>query len=66
LDFPFYEFSMIYYDFSKNASGVNLTGFEKFMGDLDRFIGWGLCSSHPIVEGVMWTFPRPKQFRIIA
>jgi hypothetical protein len=28
-----------------------LTGFEKFRGDLDRFIGWGLCSPHPIVEG---------------
>jgi hypothetical protein len=30
--------------FFKTASGGKLTDFEKFRGDIYRFIGWGLCS----------------------
>ena len=56
LDFPFYNFSLIYYDFSKLLQGGNLTGFEKFRGGRNRFIGWGVMSSTPIGEGVIQTF----------
>jgi hypothetical protein len=50
LDFPFYDFSVIYYNFSKLLDG-NSTGFRKFSGDLYRFIGLGLRNPPSIGEG---------------
>jgi hypothetical protein len=40
LDFPVYDFSVIYYDFSKLLQRVIWPVLESSEGDADRFIGW--------------------------
>jgi hypothetical protein len=41
LDVPFYDFSVIYYDFSKLLQGVICHALEVQGGKKSTFIGWG-------------------------
>jgi hypothetical protein len=47
LDFPFYDFSVIYYDFSKLFQGVICPVLESLRGKKFIFIGWGVMCSDP-------------------
>jgi hypothetical protein len=42
LDFSFYDFSVIYYDFSKLLQGVICPVLENLGGKKSTFIGWGV------------------------
>jgi hypothetical protein len=42
-DFSFYDFSVIYYDFSKQLQGVICPVLESSGGKKSSFIGWGRC-----------------------
>jgi hypothetical protein len=52
-DFPFYEFSVIHCDFFKTAVGVIWSVLQSLEGDIDSFIGRGLCNPTPIGEGMI-------------
>ena len=43
-------FFVIYYNFLKLFYGVILPVLKSSGGDIDRFIGWGLCSPPSIAE----------------
>jgi hypothetical protein len=47
LDFPFYDFSVIYYDFSKLFQGVICPVLESSRGKKSIFTGWGVMCSDP-------------------
>jgi hypothetical protein len=56
LDFPFYDFSVIYYDFSKLLQRVICPVLESSGGKKSIFIGWEVMYFNPHKFGVKYIF----------